>query len=115
MRSILRIATSTAEPPALVAITRPFMSSRRFTGPSVEHHVFLRVVVLHAVLEFIGDHPQVGEAGVVNRGWQCREGEVRDFKLVVGERRDLLRRSGVADRLEGCSSAPCAGRVLFSP
>ena len=82
-------------------------------GPVGEHHIFLRVVVLHAVLEFISDDPQVGEARVVNRYRQCREGEVCNFKLVVCERRDHLRRSGVADRFEDVGPPHVPGEFLF--
>ena len=81
--------------------------------PVGEHHIFLRVVVLHAILEFIGDHTQVGEARVVNRYRKCREGEVCNFKLVVCERRYHLRRSGVADRLEDVGPPHVPGELLF--
>ena len=77
------------------------------------HHVFLRIMARHAVLQFVGDDAQVAEAGIQDRDRQCREGEACDFKLVVGERRDHQRRADIADRLEHIGLAHVAREFLL--
>ena len=77
-------------------------------------HVILPAVVAgHAVLEFVGDDADVVEPGVLDGDGERGIGEVGHFQLVVGDRRDHLRRALVVDRLERVGLAHMLGEILL--
>ena len=107
------MAMSTALPAALVATTLPLRSSTFLIGPSLSTMIFVAVVA---------STPSWNSSAMMRRSsrpafWiaigERRIGEVADFELVVGERRDHRRRAGEAHRLEHVGLAEMLGQVLL--
>ncbi len=71
------------------------------------------VVAGDAVLEFVGDDANVVEPGILDCERERRIGEVGDFELVIGDRRDHLRRALIAHRFDRVGLAHVPGEVLL--
>jgi hypothetical protein len=75
--------------------------------------VLLAEITRYAVLELVGDHHDVVEAGVIDGDGKRRVGEVGDFQLVIGNRRDHRRDAAETDRFDHVGFAPMLGEVLL--
>ena len=94
-----------------MATTLPFEVLDLLDRAVGEDHVFLRIIAVDAVLQLVGDDPQVVQSGILDSDRKRGERQVGDFEFAVGQRRDHLRRAHVAHGLEHIGLVP--GEILL--
>src|SRR5262249_27537714 len=103
LRSMARMAMSTALPAALVATILPLRSSTFWIGLSLSTKNWL--LWWPSVPSLIADDAQILQPRILDRERERRKGEVAELDLVVRQRRDDRRRALEAHRLENVTLA----------
>ena len=78
-----------------------------------QHHELVAVEAHIAVLELVGDHPQIIHAGVLDGDRQRRVGEIGDLKLARRQRRNHRRGTGETRDLQLVGFAEVPGEILL--